>query len=59
MNRVRSLLGRRGRFLGYSIEPRPNSPCACYSGLSCVHRFVNKWMLALGKKKQFDEREQD
>ena len=59
MIQVRSLLNMRGRLLGYSFEPRPNSPCACYSGLSYVHRFVNKWMLALEKKPQFDEREQD
>ena len=51
MNRVRSLLNMRGRLLGYSFKPRPNSPCACYSELSYVHPFVNKWMLALGKKK--------
>ena len=50
MNWVRSLLNMRGRLLGYSFEPRPNSPCACYSGLSYVHRFVNKWMLELEKK---------
>ena len=41
MKGVRSLLNMRGRLLGYSFEPRPDS-----SRLSYDHRFINKQMLA-------------